>query len=246
MSKLELILLGQFECLLPSGMRISLTTRKAEVLLAYLALSPGLRHPRERLISLLWSDRGEEQARNSLRQCLSTIRKSLGNVADMVLLIDRTTVSLVPELVEIDVHEFEHLATEGDYESLSTAADLYLGEFLEGISIRDTACQAWLDSERGRFKRQFIEILSNLTETQLFSHDYSHAIQSGERLVKQNPLGEPGWRLLMRAYSESGDRSQALQAYQRCRLILHSELEIEPETATLELRDRVACTQNMT
>jgi DNA-binding SARP family transcriptional activator len=64
MSKLQLILLGRFECLLSSGTRISLPMRKAEVLLAYLALTPGLRHPRERLINLLWSDRGEEQSAN--------------------------------------------------------------------------------------------------------------------------------------------------------------------------------------
>jgi DNA-binding SARP family transcriptional activator len=128
------------------------------------------------------SDRSEEQARNSLRQCLSAIRKSLGDVADMVLLVDRTTVCLIPELIDIDVHEFEHLAGEGDYESLITAADLYQGEFLEGISIRDASCQEWLDSERGRFKRQFIEILSELAETQLLSHDFGNAIKSAERL----------------------------------------------------------------
>ena len=139
MSKLELILLGRFECLLSTGTRVSLAMRKAEVLLAFLALAPGLRHPRERLINLLWSDRGEQQARNSLRQCLSAIRKSLGEAADMVLQVDRTSVYLNAELIEVDVHEFERLAESGDYESLLTAADLYQGEFLEGISIRDAA-----------------------------------------------------------------------------------------------------------
>jgi len=237
---LELILLGRFECLLPSGTRISLSMRKAEVLLAYLALTPGLRHPRERLINLLWSDRGEEQARNSLRQCLSAIKKSLGDVADMVLQVDRTTVSLIPELIDIDVHEFERLATEGDYESLTTAADLYQGEFLEGISIRDAACQEWLDSERARFKRQFIEILANLAETQLVSHDFGHAIKSAERLVKQDPLGESGWRLLMRAYSDNGDRSHALQTFKRCQQALRDEIDVEPESTTIELRDQIA------
>lgn len=240
MSKLELILLGQFECLLPSGTRISLSMRKAEVLLAYLALTPGLRHPRERLINLLWSDRSEEQARNSLRQCLSAIRKSLGDVADMVLQVDRTTVSLVPELIDIDVHEFERLAVEGDYESLITAADLYQGEFLEGISIRDASCQEWLDSERGRFKRQFIEILSELAQTQLLSHDFRNAIKSAERLVKQDPLGESGWRLLMRSYYEHGDRNHALMVFKRCSDTLRKELDVEPENATVELRDQIA------
>jgi len=124
LSKLELILLGHFDCLLPSGERIVLSMRKAEVLLAYLALTPGLRHPRERLINLLWSDRGEEQARNSLRQCLSAIKKSLGDSADLILQIDRVSVCLRPELVDVDVHEFESLADAGDYESLLTAAGL--------------------------------------------------------------------------------------------------------------------------
>ncbi len=100
MSKLQLILLGHFDCLLSSGERISFSMRKAEVLLAYLALAPGIRHPRERLINLLWSDRSEEQARNSLRQCLSAIRKSFGNAADLIMQVDRTTVSLKLELVE--------------------------------------------------------------------------------------------------------------------------------------------------
>ena len=93
MSKLELILLGRFQCLLSSGTQITLPMRKAEVLLAYLALTPGLRHPRERLVNLLWSDRGDEQARNSLRQCLSAIRKALGDAAELVLAVDRSTPS---------------------------------------------------------------------------------------------------------------------------------------------------------
>ncbi|MCP4471663.1 MAG: hypothetical protein GY815_13435 [Gammaproteobacteria bacterium] len=170
MSKLQLLLLGHFECLLPSGERISLSMRKAEVLLAFLALAPAIRHPRERLINLLWSDRGEEQARNSLRQCLSAIRKSLGDVADLVLQIDRTTVCLKPELIDVDALEFE-------------------------------------------------------------------------RLVAQDTLGESGGRLLMRAYSENGDRSRALQAFKRCQQALRSELEVEPETATLELREQIAASQ---
>lgn len=240
MSKLQLILLGHFDCLLASGTRIALSMRKAEALLAFLALAPGLRHPRERLINLLWSDRGEEQARNSLRQALSSIKKSLGDVADLVLQIDRKTVSLNAALVEVDALEFERLALEGDYESLASAADLYQGEFLEGIAIRDAACQEWLDGERERFKRQYIEILFNLAETQLLSHDYNHAIRSAERLVEQDPLVESGWRLLMRSYFENGDRNHALQAFKRCQQILRAELEVGPEPATIELRERIA------
>ena len=214
--------------------------RKAEVLLAYLALAPGLRHPRERLINLLWSDRSDEQARNSLRQCLSSIRKALGDAADLVLQVERSTVSLKSELIEIDAHEFERLALEGDFEALNTAASLYQGEFLEGISIRDPACQEWLESERSRFKRQYIELLSNLAETQLVTHDFKHAIRSAEKLIEQDPLVEFGWRLLMRSYYENGNRNHALKAYQRCEQILRQELDIAPEEETTGLRKQIA------
>ena len=240
MSKLQLILLGHFDCLLSSGERISFSMRKAEVLLAYLALAPGIRHPRERLINLLWSDRSEEQARNSLRQCLSAIRKSFGNAADLIMQVDRTTVSLKLELVDVDALDFERLAATADFESLSDAAALYQGEFLEGISIRDAAGQDWLEGARTRFKRQYIEILTNLGHTLLASRDYSAAVKSGEHLVEQDPLGEPGWRLLIRSYFEHGDRSHALQAFKRCQQALRDELDVEPEAATVELRDQIA------
>jgi DNA-binding SARP family transcriptional activator len=75
MSNLRLNVLGNFEALIVSGDVVSLPTRKAEVLLTYLALAPGQPHSREKLFNLLWSDRGEEQARNSLRQCLNAIKK---------------------------------------------------------------------------------------------------------------------------------------------------------------------------
>lgn len=240
MSKLQLLLLGHFDCLLFSGQRISLSMRKAEVLLAFLALAPGIRHPRERLVNLLWSERGEEQARNSLRQCLSAIRKTLGDAAELLLQVDRTTVMLNAELVDVDAHEFERRAASAEIESLTDAAALYRGEFLEGISIRGAACQEWLDGERSRFKRQYIEILSNLARTLLASRDLKPAIRTAERLVEQDPLNESGWRLLMSIYHANGDRSLALQAFQRCQRILQQELEVAAEAATVELRAQIA------
>ena len=240
MSVLTLKLLGQMECSLPSGAPLSLSTRKSEVLLAYLALTPGLRHPRERLVNLLWSDRSEEQARNSLRQCLSAIKKSLGETSESILEIQRSTITLNSACIEVDALEFDQLARASDFDSLSRAATLYQGEFLEGITIRDAACQDWLDSERSRFKRQLVEVLTNLSQALIDAKDFDRAIETAERLVGQDPLIEEGWRLLMRAYDEKGNRNHALKAYQRCRDILSLELGVEPEAATSELRENIA------
>ena len=76
MASLRITLFGGFEARLGSGETVSLAGRKAQALLAYLALPPGETHSRDKLVALLWSDRGEQQARGSLRQ-VSLFRLSL-------------------------------------------------------------------------------------------------------------------------------------------------------------------------
>ncbi|RLA15723.1 MAG: hypothetical protein DRQ59_00710 [Gammaproteobacteria bacterium] len=239
MSVLKLKLLGQMECRTSADSLLTLSTRKSEVLLAYLALAPGVRHPRERLINLLWSDRGEEQARNSLRQSLSSIKKSLEQTCPLLLEVERTTVRINPELIQVDALEFEQHAANEDIDNLTRAAELHQGEFLEGITIRDAASQEWLATERERFKRQIVEVLSGLSHLQISADQHKVAIESAERLVDHDPLHEHGWRILMRAYHEKGDRNHALLSYKRCSDVLDRELGIEPESETMELRELI-------
>ena len=176
MSVLKLKLLGQMECATATQPLLALSTRKSEVLLAYLALAPGIRHPRERLINLLWSDRAEEQARNSLRQSLSSIKKSLEATTPLLLEVERTTVRVDPDLVQVDALEFEQLAANDDIDNLTRAAALYQGEFLEGITIRDAASQEWLANERERYRRIVVEVLSSLSQLQLSTGEHKAAI----------------------------------------------------------------------
>ncbi len=128
MSVLKLKLLGQIECVTATQSLLALSTRKSEVLLAYLALAPGIRHPRERLINLLWSDRAEEQARNSLRQSLSSIKKSLEATTPLLLEVERTTVRVDPDQIQVDALEFEQLAANDDIDSLTRAQSALLAE----------------------------------------------------------------------------------------------------------------------
>jgi DNA-binding SARP family transcriptional activator len=81
---LKLNILGRFEARPPSGEIVSLPTRKTETLLTYLALVPGP-HSRDRLANLLWSNRSEQQARNSLRQALNAIKKLFTDIESQPL-----------------------------------------------------------------------------------------------------------------------------------------------------------------
>ena len=72
---LSVKLLGEFELQSGTGVRLTLPTRKTRALFAYLLANADAPQPRERLMDLLWSERGEQQARHSLNQALLAIRK---------------------------------------------------------------------------------------------------------------------------------------------------------------------------
>jgi DNA-binding SARP family transcriptional activator len=192
-------------------------------------MTPGQPHSRDRLMDLLWSDRGEDQARNSLRQTLSALKKALTVIDPLPLQVDRTSVSVVPNSIEIDIFEFKDLKVTTD------VSNLYRGEFLEGIVIRDPSGEEWLTSERDRYRRMAVEALENSLSYQREAGEMESGIEMGERLVSLDPLRESAWRLLMQVYTTRGERGQALKAYTRCNDILEKELGIEPELETKDL-----------
>src|SRR2546421_6641359 len=75
MARLSLTLLGGFQARLEPGSPLALPTKKAQALLAYLAIPVGQAHPRDKLAALLWGGIREESARASLRQALFVVRK---------------------------------------------------------------------------------------------------------------------------------------------------------------------------
>src|SRR6516164_5481841 len=77
MVKVNFALLGGLRLQTDPGEPVPLSTKKAGALLAYLALHPGQAQARPKLATLLWGDHSEVQARDSLRNALSLLRKAL-------------------------------------------------------------------------------------------------------------------------------------------------------------------------
>lgn len=75
---MELTLFGGFQLVDAATSPITVSARKVKALLAWLAMHQGRHQPRERLALLLWEESDEVQARHSLRQALSGLRKVLG------------------------------------------------------------------------------------------------------------------------------------------------------------------------
>ena len=128
---LRLSIFGRFRAADALGNEIPIKSKKARALLAYLALPPGKERSREEVMGLLWSERGDEQARSSLRQALSGLRKELGENAIRALKITDEALALDPSLVAVEP------GSPGDV-------------LLSGMHISDSAFDEWLRDERLR------------------------------------------------------------------------------------------------
>src|SRR5262245_58687964 len=128
MPRLQLKLLGGFEVRLTPGPVVEIVAKKTRALLAYLAMPAGRAHSRDKLGGLLWGDRGDKQARDSLRQALSELGRSLGSLNPSPLIKVRDTIALDVGGVEVDAMEFERLAASGDADELRRAIGLYVAD----------------------------------------------------------------------------------------------------------------------
>src|SRR5713101_6065549 len=102
MALLRIDCLGDLQMRSESGALINVSAKKSQALLAYLGVKPSQRVSREKIAGLLWSSTGPDQARQSLRQTLSTLRKELVNVSpdEKILLEENDLLGLNESLVE--------------------------------------------------------------------------------------------------------------------------------------------------
>lgn len=118
---------GTFALTAASGDPVHLASQRAQALLAILARAPERTVARGELAHLLWGDRPEEQARASLRQELSALRRSLAPCGPDILTADRLTVSLSTQNVTLEPGP---------------------GSLLAGIDIRSEPFEDWLRAAR--------------------------------------------------------------------------------------------------
>ncbi|HET6619650.1 MAG TPA: alpha/beta fold hydrolase [Dongiaceae bacterium] len=234
MAQIRVVLLGGFAAFGPDGAALALPTRKAEALLALLLCRSGEAQPRERLVGLLWGDRGDKQARHSLSQTLTSIRSAIGNACEPFT-VDREMIAVRPDAASADVGDLLNLVKRDDIESLRAAAALYRGGLLEGFGLHESMFDEWLAQERSRFHHIGVSVLMKLGGREAADGDPLAATAALERALALDPLLEEAHRLLMRLQLDCGNYNAVIRHYRQCGDILKRELGTVPEPATTEL-----------
>jgi DNA-binding SARP family transcriptional activator len=222
---IELRCLGRF-ALIVSGAEIALSSAKDRALLTFLAVRGGPER-RERLSDLLWGERPEMNARQSLRQALTRLRHIAA-----ICSADRDSVWLNKD-VSSDVGEFLSLVNSPALADLRRAVDIHENPLLPGFTLDEPAFDDWLSSERNRLSKLALTTIDKLmTEKSLESSELSFLAR---RALSLDEYREAAHRHLMTGLARQGLRTEALQHYHELKKLLDKELDVEPDRETQTL-----------
>ncbi|MCL6595151.1 MAG: AAA family ATPase [Firmicutes bacterium] len=231
---------------------VTLSTKKGEALVWYLAAQPTGSFTRSHLASLLWEDADERSGRRTLTAVLVSLRRALP-VFPIRTFRDR--LAWDPDApVEVDLADFCKSAGQsadppqaggGGYEreasELAAAVAVRRGPFLDGFSLPDSeAYEEWLQRQREFWDRRALEILERLSRQAEAGGNWQSLAAYSRQALGIDPAEETFHRRLMLALAASGNRSAALAQYETCRRLLRTQLAVEPDPATTALRDAIA------
>jgi predicted ATPase/DNA-binding SARP family transcriptional activator len=228
---------------------------KGSALLAYLAVEKGFQR-REKIAGLLWSDHRDAPARQNLSQALYALRRQTEPTGDEPPLFILTTqeVSLNPRAdVWVDVAEFNHLLQAIEFHPhpqlltcpacfvrLLQVAVLYRGSLLGDFSLKDVILfEEWVMVTREQLHRRAMLALHMLVECLEERGEIERALEYAWRQVELDPLGESGYRQVMRLLSACGRRSEALTQYSTLQHLLHDTLGVAPDGETRQVYEHI-------
>lgn len=222
-SDVRVELLGQFRILIGDRevAERDWPARRAQELVALLALSDGRRLLHDQVIEQLWPHLGAQAGAANLRKAAHHARRTLEDPEAIVLRSGR--VELFPTRgVTTDVEDFlrdAQAALRGDdAAACSRAAARCPGELLPG-----SPYEAWTQQPRRQVHARLTDLLRRA--------------KSWERLIEVEPTDEAACRELMRGALDAGRRHVAIRWYERLRIAMVRELGAQPGAETRALYD---------
>jgi predicted ATPase/DNA-binding SARP family transcriptional activator/DNA-binding CsgD family transcriptional regulator len=217
--------------------------RKSAALVKLLALTPGHRLHRERVMDVLWPELGKGAASNNLRQALYVARCTLtshqGGGARYLASRGEQIVLCPGGPLWVDVEAFEGAARaarrSGRPAAYEAAVELYAGELLP-----EDRYEEWAEARRRGLREAYLALLLDVAAIYEESGDYDPAAETLRKVLAEEPTREEAHAGLMRVHALSGDRAAALSCYERMRETLERELGTEPGTSSAVLCEEIS------
>ncbi|WP_242882825.1 BTAD domain-containing putative transcriptional regulator [Actinomadura litoris] len=218
------------------GAAVHLGGPRQRGVLALLVAARGQVVPVDRMIEDLW--RGEPPARalmslqayvSNLRRLLEPGRPPRTPARLLVSAAPGYALRLPPEAV--DAWRFEELLDRARADTDPRAARARLAEALglwQGPAFAEVADEPWAAAETARLDELRLVATELHVAAGLRAGDPAAVVPEAERLTRDEPLREEGWRLHALALWSSGRQADALATLRRARGVLAEELGLDP------------------
>lgn len=211
------------------GKDLQIPSRKAKALLAILALENPKPMARDVLCGLLWPDVETANARSSLRQNLTILRKAIVSEAYSLIATrnDRICIDYAPFRCDLTA-----LLDARDKEA-SVRFSEALPKLLTDLGFISEEFERWVDEHRARFmgiaQVRLRETYDNIAEAA------DTRIRCATAALKLDELDEHAIRALMGCYLDTDNSAAALRVYNRFFKMLEDDIDAEPSLATQDL-----------
>ncbi|MDT8306887.1 MAG: bacterial transcriptional activator domain-containing protein, partial [Anaerolineae bacterium] len=205
---------------------------------------------REQIVEMLWPELGTEAGLRDFKIAFSTLSRVLEpdrdrNAPSAYVVRDGSRYGLRDEAdLWLDSAAFLDEIAAGDrlWEREREAAlacyrralALYHGDFLQEYPYAE-----WCSEERERLLTLYLRTAERVADALLAAAAWEEAIAVSQALLTRDDCWEQAYRVQMVAYTELGNRAQAVRAYQRCEARLQQELGVAPMAETVALLEEI-------
>ena len=203
--------------------------RKPLALLCYVARHAARPTSRTELATLFWGERGEDRARQSLRQTLLELKQAIGDRAE----VDPESVRVATGAVDLDIAAFERAVAAGEFRS---AVDHWKGDFFDGAEdVGGDGFRRWIENERGALHRQLSSAMQRLLGDAEIRGDWTEAVSIAERWTAALRFDETAHLRLIEALKMSGRAGDAASVHSGYATRVRTALDVEPSAEFLRL-----------
>jgi DNA-binding SARP family transcriptional activator len=185
--------------------------------------------PRHLAAGLLWPNRHEGRAKANLR---SVVYRTTSSHPGLIMSSLRQ-VSLSP-------------SASVDFQVVAAAAQRILAGSMDDLcaTVRESLTRDllpcwyeddWVIDDRETFRQNRLHALEILSHKLAKRGRYGEAIDAALAVVRAEPLRESAHRTLVMVHLREGNYGEALRQYERCRILLHDELGIDPSPQLQDL-----------
>ena len=220
--------MGTMRLFAPDGSEIVINGKRTRGLLAYLVLAPEQTATRERLCGLLWGDRGDAQARSSLRQCLFELKAALKPLGNEPIEANRDRVTLQRDAIASDVALLDAALVARDVGAVIKRVDLMgTSLLLEDLELSGLF-REWQEQQSARVNTAMAQGVMTMLDVLEAEHEWAQVKLLADAWLRRDPLEEAVVASAIRADVASGADAAAHRRFNTFEALLKVELGIAP------------------